>query len=257
MIKFFRKIRQSLLTENRYSKYLLYAIGEIVLVVIGILIAVSINNWNEQRQLLIKEQQYLYNLRKDLISDSLAISEGVLNKRRTVENLEWLLTTDRQMDIPIETLVDRLGFGYFGYSLNDETYKKMINAGVTSLNSNPDIFEKINHYYTRTATYFDSSREWDREANLEIAGYFTNSIGIELGSGSIRPAIMANNYPFVQSEEERKGVFYEFLRNPTTRNYLRHSIWRKSRVYEYMEQTLSESRSLIKAIDEIHELKAQ
>ena len=50
MIKFFRKIRQQLLVENKFSKYLLYAIGEIILVVIGILIALQINNWNEVRK---------------------------------------------------------------------------------------------------------------------------------------------------------------------------------------------------------------
>ena len=51
MIKFFRKIRQKLLTENKFSKYLIYAIGEIVLVVIGILIALaSINNWNDRKK---------------------------------------------------------------------------------------------------------------------------------------------------------------------------------------------------------------
>jgi len=49
MIKFFRHIRKQLLTENKFSKYLIYAVGEIVLVVIGILIALSINNWNEER----------------------------------------------------------------------------------------------------------------------------------------------------------------------------------------------------------------
>ncbi len=50
MIKFFRKIRQKLITENKFSKYLLYAIGEIILVVIGILIALQFNNRNEQRK---------------------------------------------------------------------------------------------------------------------------------------------------------------------------------------------------------------
>ncbi len=50
MIKFFRKIRQRLLTENKFSKYLIYAIGEIILVVIGILIALGINNWNTENQ---------------------------------------------------------------------------------------------------------------------------------------------------------------------------------------------------------------
>jgi hypothetical protein len=49
VIKFFRKIRQRLVTENKFSKYMLYAIGEITLVVIGILIALQINNWNENR----------------------------------------------------------------------------------------------------------------------------------------------------------------------------------------------------------------
>ena len=50
MIKFFRKIRQKLLTENKFNKYLIYAIGEIILVVVGILIALSLNNWNDQQK---------------------------------------------------------------------------------------------------------------------------------------------------------------------------------------------------------------
>jgi hypothetical protein len=48
MIKFFRKIREKLVTEYKFSKYALYAIGEILLVVVGILIALQINNWNDR-----------------------------------------------------------------------------------------------------------------------------------------------------------------------------------------------------------------
>lgn len=58
MIKFFRKIRQKLLSENNFNKYLVYAIGEIVLVVIGILIALQINNWNQKRIQDLKETKY-------------------------------------------------------------------------------------------------------------------------------------------------------------------------------------------------------
>lgn len=50
MISFFRKIRQKLLSQNRVTRYLVYALGEIILVVIGILIALQVNNWNEQRK---------------------------------------------------------------------------------------------------------------------------------------------------------------------------------------------------------------
>ena len=66
MIKFFRKIRQNIIKENKVSKYMLYAIGEIVLVVIGILIALSINNWNEANKAKQIEQDYLTKLSVDI-----------------------------------------------------------------------------------------------------------------------------------------------------------------------------------------------
>ncbi len=65
MIKFFRKIRQELIMKNKTGKYLKYAIGEIVLVVIGILIALSINNWNQERIQNKEEQLALKNLKED------------------------------------------------------------------------------------------------------------------------------------------------------------------------------------------------
>jgi len=79
MIKFFRKIRQKLLSENKFSKYLLYATGEIILVVIGILIALQINNWNENRknQNTINEyyRQLLEDLKKDISFSKITIEE--------------------------------------------------------------------------------------------------------------------------------------------------------------------------------------
>jgi sensor domain CHASE-containing protein len=66
MIKFFRRIRQQLLTENKFSKYLLYAVGEIVLVVIGILIALNINDRNEQRITEEKERFALEEIQSDI-----------------------------------------------------------------------------------------------------------------------------------------------------------------------------------------------
>lgn len=78
MIKFFRKIRQKLLVENKFSKYLLYAIGEIVLVIIGILIALSVNNKNEMKK---NERKFEYNLlqvHKELEINIQNTREGIL-----------------------------------------------------------------------------------------------------------------------------------------------------------------------------------
>lgn len=75
MIKLFRKIRQKLLQQNKVGSYLKYAIGEIVLVVIGILIALQINNWNESRKTEAKIRNLLVVLRSDLVQDTLLITE--------------------------------------------------------------------------------------------------------------------------------------------------------------------------------------
>ena len=66
MIKFFRKIRQNLFSENRFSKYLLYAAAEISLVMIGILLALQVNNWNENRIARANEVKTLQQLNIDL-----------------------------------------------------------------------------------------------------------------------------------------------------------------------------------------------
>ena len=66
MINFLRKVRQKMLNENKFSKYLIYAVGEIVLVVIGILIALQINNWNQIVKAKQVEQNYLSNVLCDL-----------------------------------------------------------------------------------------------------------------------------------------------------------------------------------------------
>lgn len=65
MIKFFRTIRQKMLNENKFSKYLIYAIGEIILVVIGILIALAINTKNEKRETRLVELKYLSGIKSD------------------------------------------------------------------------------------------------------------------------------------------------------------------------------------------------
>ena len=77
MIKFFRKIRQQLLMENKTSKYFKYAIGEIILVVIGILIALQINNWNEHKKTKGFEIKILKEIRSNLLVDLVEINEDL------------------------------------------------------------------------------------------------------------------------------------------------------------------------------------
>ena len=92
MIKFFRKIRQKLLTENKFSKYLIYAIGEIILVVIGILIALQINNNNNYKEQRKVEQEYLISLQKEFKSNLKKINVSIVENEVRINALENLLT---------------------------------------------------------------------------------------------------------------------------------------------------------------------
>jgi len=77
MIKFFRKIRQNLLSEGKTGKYFKYAIGEVVLVVIGILIALQINNWNELRKAIDREHSLYQNILIDLENEDIILNSAL------------------------------------------------------------------------------------------------------------------------------------------------------------------------------------
>ena len=87
MIPLFRKIRKKMADENRPFKYMRYAIGEIVLVVIGILIALQINNWNETQRARSEEKALLQNLREDLQSASLQSEDFIAEEQQLINTL--------------------------------------------------------------------------------------------------------------------------------------------------------------------------
>jgi len=91
MIKFFRHIRKSLLMENKTSKYFKYALGEIILVVIGILIALQINNWNQQRQNQQKEQSILRQIHKDFRSNKIQLDSIKLNNQEAIDGCNRII----------------------------------------------------------------------------------------------------------------------------------------------------------------------
>ena len=91
MIKFFRNIRRSLLNENKMGKYFKYAFGEIILVVIGILIALQINNWNDVRKTKNYEQEILSLISQNLKNDSIALSTQIAFSKEATHLTDNLL----------------------------------------------------------------------------------------------------------------------------------------------------------------------
>jgi hypothetical protein len=88
MINFFRRIRKNLADDNKPLKYMRYAIGEIVLVVLGILIALQINNWNELRKIHLQNIEFLNNLKVELSVDISALRERKSHYQRINDNIK-------------------------------------------------------------------------------------------------------------------------------------------------------------------------
>ena len=136
MIKFFRKIRYDLMEKNKTGKYLKYAIGEIVLVVIGILIALSINNWNENQKLDEKRETYYRQLVTDLESDKVYAKSLISDFEIYVKSYEDYAETFKEPDLnATKTLHNLRNLKYAVMLMNFETntISTLISSGDISL----------------------------------------------------------------------------------------------------------------------------
>ena len=150
MIKFFRSIRQKLLSENKISKYLIYAIGEIVLVVIGILIALSINNWNQEIKTKKQEIKILTELKNDLKTNLNEIIEtyNTTSSRQlsTVLILDYF-ENNRTLDDSLKSAFENINMDGL-FNIANTTFKYIESEGINSL-SNDTLRIRVTEMYER------------------------------------------------------------------------------------------------------------
>jgi len=178
MLRYFRKIRKKLIEQNNVRKYLLYAIGEIMLVVIGILIALQVNNWNEERKTQRSETQFIENITSDLKRDRDELRKVVDLANRKVEIFQQLESelpglyysnkdrldslmmeylTPLQTFFPLTGTFDAAASGNEISSYRNEVFKSRVfnvyNALYSRLNRNMDIIIDRWDYFVKTYKY--------------------------------------------------------------------------------------------------------
>ncbi|MDC6365745.1 MULTISPECIES: DUF6090 family protein [Flavobacteriaceae] len=133
MIKFFRKIRKQLLSEKKFGNYLLYAVGEIVLVVIGILIALAIDNSNDNRIKREKEQVYLTGLQQEFNISKHKLQELIKVNRESYESAKRIVGFMDATTQPSEKELSQLFGRAFSFDIffnpNNSLLNEMINSG--------------------------------------------------------------------------------------------------------------------------------
>ena len=136
MPRILSKIRQSLLLTGHNSKYLKYAVGEIVLVVIGILIALQINNWNENKKLNVKRQGYYLQLLEDLSKDKVFAKNTIAKFEAQRKAYEDYLNKFSDSNLTIKAMYAhllKLNGESFGISFNTSTIESLQNSGEIAL----------------------------------------------------------------------------------------------------------------------------
>ncbi len=146
MIKFFRRIRQNLIKENKVSRYVLYAVGEIVLVVIGIMIALSINNWNQERTNRTEEQNYYRNIQRQLVEDKGVIKGNIDYNSSFLAQFRYAIEIIEKNDRNSKDSLAKISLNlqrFSDFHRQSNIYQAMINSGEIKLLKNQKIIDKL------------------------------------------------------------------------------------------------------------------
>ena len=192
MLRFFRKIRQQFLMENHFSKYLLYAIGEILLVMIGILLALQVNNWNEQRKNKQTEQKTIQAILNNLEEDSQTLQQVMERYELTLKNIKRLFAP---LPIPDDSLgyISTRAVGVSNFIPITMAFDRSMSSGSFNLIGSDSVVQSIQRLY---GFDYKSLNEVDRNLNRfqnQMMGLTTKYEAFDLNSMD-RKGIYDQNY---------------------------------------------------------------
>ncbi|OIQ27076.1 MAG: hypothetical protein BM564_13495 [Bacteroidetes bacterium MedPE-SWsnd-G2] len=246
MIKFFRQIRQNLLIENKTGKYFKYAIGEILLVVIGILIALQINNSNNKRIEQDREIKYLTNIKLDLLKDIESLEFNIDFRQKKILGIEKLVNEINGQPIKDlnETTFNVINTLYQErFQPSNVTYSDLVSSGNMNLISNDSIkiylFELSLLYQQNLFNIEHETAEYDENISKSIF----RLVDIEL----MKPVFLGEKtVQQVNISEENFKALFESLEY---KNGCVVSKWTSEGMIEHYQNIKNKSENLIELIN--------
>jgi len=211
MIKFFRNIRQRLIKEGKTANYLKYAIGEIILVVIGILIAVKINNWNTQQSNKKEERFYLQKLKRNIEQDTIYLNFRKKNINIALEQLDSLrieINSKELVEFSNPNLIFSL-LGVYRFTPETSTFDNLTSSGKLDILNNQTLVDSLFVYYNDLNNY-------TKQRNEGLDTYTRNTIAPYLMAFD-RIDINETNKPLKKPSDYGDDVF---IRNGIEIKYL-------------------------------------
>ncbi len=146
MVKIFRNIRKNYLDRGKLRRYLLYAIGEIILVVVGILIALAINNRNNRKQLRLTEEKVYQDINHQIIEDAEVLENVIEYNNNYLRQLEYANQIIEEKDIALRDTLGKIIPGilrYSDYNRSGNIYENLVSSGNIKYVKNSDIIYAI------------------------------------------------------------------------------------------------------------------
>ncbi len=175
MMKIFRNIRQKLASENKVMAYLRYAIGEILLVVIGILIALQVNNWNENRINHGQEVIILKSLKTEMAENQTLLSIEINKHSKVLKLLKELNSNlSPNPDEINDSTLDSLMYGLSWlphYSPNDGVINSTINSGKITLIKSNELSSKLSSWNSLLDEYNNAYKWTERDVFEQVVPY--------------------------------------------------------------------------------------
>lgn len=244
MFKFFRKIRQQLLSESRFAKYLMYAAGEIVLVVIGILIALQINNLNQEQNKQAKRQELLVGMTKDLAQDIASHERMIGFYEYRLGFFERQLQTTDFSNIPTDTLFSILDSNSGTHSVSDQSYQKAKNLGIAQLSGDDSLSIRINQYYIEVKEINELLFDYEFKLTEKQNDFWIleqESLEFEFKSSV--------NIPIMQDSLERRSNALALITSPKGRNYIKIECHFKKMMLGHNKRMRQQAQSLLDDIE--------
>ena len=240
MPRVFNRIRKQLAIDNKFFQYSRYAIGEILLVVFGILIALQVDNWNEER---ISEKQmtsFLNSLENDLKTDTTEFGGVIRSFEYDIAIKENIKRSDLE-NIPTDSLRLLTDVHSGKHTPVQTTFKKITNSGITQITKNDSLSENIYDYYTTDLDYFNTINEFEDSESAKDFSYW--------GREQNRVELIAPDMPNFQNEGEQRKRLLKLLSEPQGRNILKREYVRKIRILDDYRNMKTEATNLLKEIN--------
>jgi Family of unknown function (DUF6090) len=159
MAKIFRTLREKLLQNGKLGNYMAYAGGEILLVMIGILLAFEVNNWNDTRKERVLEQSYYCKLNEDLIQDTILMEKMILENNERIRQCNVLLHLLQQPGVsPVDIMnatVGSISKTTFTFNANTSAFEDLKSSGNLRILRDLAIKDSLTQYYATLVGYTD------------------------------------------------------------------------------------------------------